>query len=221
MVQRARAEGVDIWADSGMYVDWATTIGSECFRESFVFSHCCQLPMLLVATGKYAGRSLDIDLYREMRTLYPKETVICRTGWDESIYPPFDCGFVMPSSDTAPYDKGEGHPQIAGSFAGFFRMARETGRLSLEEAVYRATLLPAKTFGFGQKGRLSVGADADICAFDFERIQDRASYVDKGRPDAPPEGVEHVLLDGQVALAYGKLENQRLGHALRCLEEEA
>lgn len=99
-------------------------------------------------------------------------------------------------------------------------MARETGRLSLEEAVYRATCC-SQDLRIDQKGRLSVGADADICAFDFERIQDRASYVDKGRPDAPPEGVEHVLLDGQVALAYGKLENQRLGHALRCLEEEA
>ncbi len=215
MVQKARDEGVDIWADSGMYVDWATTIGSECYRESFVFSHCCQLPMLLVATGKYTGRSLDLELYKELRREHPKETVICRTGWESSVYPPFKRDFVMPSSDTAPYEKGEGHPQIAGSFAAFFRMVREEKLLPLEEAVYRATLLPAETMGLRTKGRLECGMDADICVFDINAIRDRAAYVDKGRPDAPPEGVRWVLVGGETAAQDGAVVNGSLGRAVR------
>lgn len=220
MMRDARDEGLDVWADSGMYVDWATTIGSECYREAFVFSHCCQLPMLLVATGKYAGRSMDIDLYREMRKNYPHETVICRTGWEDSILPPFACDFIMPSSDAAPYNKGEGHPQIAGSFAAFFRMVREERNLSLEEAVYRATLLPAQTFGFGEKGRLEVGADADITVFDFAKIRDVAAYVDKGRPDAPPQGVDHVFIGGEQAVRNGMDCNLHCGCAVRCPQQE-
>lgn len=80
MLDKARAEGLDIWADSGMYVDWATTIGSECFRESYVFAHKDLLPDLLVATGKYAGQRLNDRLYHEMRAHLPKETVIRITG---------------------------------------------------------------------------------------------------------------------------------------------
>lgn len=216
MLDKARAQGVDIWADSGMYVDWATSIGSECFRESYVFAHESILPSLLVATGEYTGQRLDEPLYRTMRTLHPNETVICKTDAEPSIALAFTRDYIMPSSDTAPYNPGEGHPQIAGTFAAFFRMVREQANLNLCEAVRRATLLPAQVMGFARKGRMRVGADADIAVFDPKTIYDNAAYVDKGRPDDPPEGIDFVLVGGTLAVRGKEVVNAAAGRSLKC-----
>ena len=215
LLDDARAEGIDIWADSGMYVDWATGIGSECFRESYIYAHDNLLPNLLVATGEYTGQRLDDALYKEMRTIHPNETVICKTGAEASIAPAFTKDYIMPSSDTAPYNPGEGHPQIAGSFAAFFRMVRETGTPTLQEAVRMATLLPADTMSFPAKGRLTPGADADIVIFDPETIYDNAAYVDEGAPDAPPEGIDWVIVNGKVAVKGKEIVNDNCGGALK------
>lgn len=215
LLDEARAQGVDVWADSGLYVDWATSVGSECFRESYIFSHENILPNLLVATGQYTGRRLDEALYRTMRTLHPNETVICKTGAEASIPMAFTRDYIMPSSDTAPYEPGQGHPQIAGSFAGFFRLARETGAPELVEAVRRATLLPAQVMGFARKGRMAVGADADLVVFDPQIIRDNAAYVDKGAPDAPPDGIDYVLVSGRVAVRGHEVVDDGCGRALR------
>ena len=215
MLDKARAEGLDIWADSGMYVDWATTIGSECFRESYVFAHKDLLPDLLVATGKYAGPRLNDRLYHEMRAHLPKETVIRITGADASIPIAFTRRYTMPSSDTAPYNPGEGHPQIAGTFPAFFRMVRTQANLNLCDAVRRCTLLPAQVMGFDRKGRMAVGADADLVVFDPKAIRDNAMHVDCGAPDVPPDGVDFVVLDGKLAVRGKTVENARAGRALR------
>ena len=61
----------------------------------------------------------------------------------------------------------------------------------------------------------------DAVFFDIlaEELARRLGYADVEVVSVLPETRKEMLLDGQVALAYGKLENQRLGHALRCLEE--
>lgn len=216
MLDEARAQGLDVWADSGLYVDWATSIGSECFRESYIYAHENILPNLLVATGEYTGKRLNDELYRTMRTIHPNETVICKTGAEASIAPAFTRDYIMPSSDTAPYNPHEGHPQIAGTFAAFFRMVRQEGNLDLCEAVYRATLLPAQVMGFSRKGRMSVGADADIAVFDPATIRDNAAYVDEGEPDAPPDGIDYVILGGKVAVRGHEVACGNAGVAVKC-----
>ena len=215
LLDEARAQGLDVWADSGLYVDWATSIGSECFRESYIFAHENILPNLLVATGQYTGRRLDEALYRTMRTQHPNETVICKTGAEASIPMAFTRDYIMPSSDTAPYEPGQGHPQIAGSFAAFFRLAREAGAPELVDAVRRATLLPAQVMGFARKGRMAVGADADLVVFDPQAIRDNAAYVDRGAPDAPPDGIDAVLVSGRIAVQGRKVVDDACGRALR------
>ena len=215
LLDEARAQGLDVWADSGLYVDWATSIGSECFRESYIFAHENILPNLLVATGQYTGRRLDEALYRTMRTQHPNETVICKTGAEASIPMAFTRDYIMPSSDTAPYEPGQGHPQIAGSFAAFFRLAREAGAPELVDAVRRATLLPAQVMGFARKGRMTVGADADLVVFDPQAIRDNAAYVDRGAPDAPPDGIDAVLVSGRIAVQGREVVDDACGRALR------
>jgi N-acyl-D-aspartate/D-glutamate deacylase len=54
-----------------------------------------------------------------------------------------------------------------------------------------------------RKGRLQVGADADIIAFDPDRISDQATYHDPCRPST---GVEHVLVNGVPLIEHGLLD---------------
>jgi N-acyl-D-aspartate/D-glutamate deacylase len=63
------------------------------------------------------------------------------------------------------------------------------------------------------KGRIRVGADADITIFDPETIQDRATYTD---PILPSQGIEYVLVNGAVVLDKGNLNPEiRAGVAIR------
>ena len=217
MLKKAREDGLDVWADSGMYVDWATGIGSECYRESYVFAHEDILPNILAATGEHKGQRLTEELYKHLRAEHPRETAICFTGANESIYKAYTPAqdYIMPSSDTAPYDPGEGHPQIAGTFPAFFRMVRERKNIDLVDAVYRATYLPAKVMKISGKGRMEVGADADVVIFDADKIRDLATFVDVGRPDAAPEGVDAVIVSGEIAVRDGEIVRNDLGKGIR------
>nr|MDD6335337.1 amidohydrolase family protein [bacterium] len=215
MMEQARQSGLSLWADSGMYVYWASGVGAELFREDYVLDTPGLLHQLLMATGEHTGQRLDEALYRHVRQEHANDSVICLTGMLESIDEALRAPYVMPSSDTAPYMPGQGHPQVAGSFAGFFARVREHGLMPLEEAVYRATYLPAVTFNLSGKGRLELGADADLTVFDPSTIRDRARFCDQGRPDEMPEGIQYVLVDGKLAIDHGLPTAACAGRALK------
>ena len=94
-------------------------------------------------------------------------------------------------------------------------MVRTQANLNLCDAVRRCTLLPAQVMGFDRKGRMAVGADADLVVFDPKAIRDNAMHVDRGAPDVPPDGVDFVVLDGKLAVRGKTVENARAGRALR------
>jgi len=214
VINRARAQGVDIRFDSGMYTQWATHIGAVLFDEEYMEVNGWKLEDILVITGKYNGRRLTMDIYRELRATAPHTAVVVFTGIEEEIYMALNHPYAMPSTDTGAYDPGEGHPQIAGSFPRYFRkMVVERYELNLMEAVRKATLLPAETLGFTTKGRLRVGMDADLVVFDIHGITDKADF---GLPDASPEGIDYVFINGKLALAKGEVIDTRAGKAIRC-----
>src|SRR5205823_10998790 len=88
---------------------------------------------------------------------------------------------VMIASDGI-IENGKGHPRGAGTFARVLgRFVREEKALTLMDAVRKASLLPARRLesmspAMRQKGRLAVGADADISVFDAARVIDRATF---------------------------------------------
>ena len=82
-------------------------------------------------------------------------------------------------------------------------MVIERGELSWEQAIAHTTLLPAQTMGFGRKGRIRAGMDADLLVFDPETICDRADFPGLGRPDAAPEGIRFVIVSGEIAAENG------------------
>jgi len=214
VINKARADGIDIRFDSGMYTQWATHIGAVLFSEDYMELNGWKLEDILVITGKYNGKRLTTDIYRELRTTDPFASVVVFTGIEEEIYMALDHPYGMPSTDTGAYAPGEGHPQIAGSFPRYFRkMVVERYQLNLLEAVCKATLLPAETLGFNSKGRLQEGMDGDIVVFDINSINDKAVF---GLPNASPEGIDYVFVNGKLALANGEIINARAGKAVRC-----
>jgi N-acyl-D-aspartate/D-glutamate deacylase len=89
--------------------------------------------------------------------------------------------------------------------------ARDRRLLTLEEAVYKMTGLPAQRFGLADRGLLAAGMVADVVVFDFDRVADGATYDD---PLRPPQGVRHVLVNGRVAVRDGEPTGERAGRFL-------
>lgn len=98
--------------------------------------------------------------------------------------------------------KSNPHPRAYGSFARVLgKYARDEGVVQLEEAIRRLTSLPADNFNIERRGRLRVGAFADVVVFDAERVQDHATYE---KPHQYATGVLHVFVNGVQVLAKGE-----------------
>ncbi|MGW5701202.1 amidohydrolase family protein [Amycolatopsis japonica] len=103
---------------------------------------------------------------------------------------------------------GVTHPRTAGTFSKALRlMVRETGTWTWLEAFRRCSYLPARVLdevspAARAKGRLDVGADADIVVLDPATITDTASYFDPTRPSL---GVRHLFVSGTPVVRDGRL----------------
>jgi N-acyl-D-amino-acid deacylase len=109
--------------------------------------------------------------------------------------------------------RGVPHPRTYGCFPRVFgRFVRGRPTLSTEEAVRRMTSLPADLFGLAGRGRIALGAHADLVVFDPQTIVDRATYE---RPFQAPEGIRHVYVNGTPVLHAGEYTGERPGRVLR------
>jgi len=100
-------------------------------------------------------------------------------------------------------EEGKGHPRAAGTFARVLgRYVREEKVLSLMDALRKMTAMPAERLGMPNKGRIAVGADADLTVFDPARVIDRATFE---RPAQYSEGIEHVLVNRVAVVSRGSL----------------
>ena len=122
---------------------------------------------------------------------------------------------TMVASDGGIMIPGEGvpHPRNYGAFARVLgEYARERGVLPLHTAIHKMTRLPAERIGLADRGRLAVGAVADIVAFDADAVVDRATFAD---PHRYAEGVHHVFVAGRAVLLDGRMTGERPGRVLR------
>src|ERR1022692_1190120 len=100
-------------------------------------------------------------------------------------------------------DHGKGHPRAAGTCARVLgRYVREQYALMLMDAVRKMTVMPADRLGIRTKGRIAVGADADITVFDPARVIDRATFEN---PAQYSEGIAYVLVNGTLVVKGGEL----------------
>jgi N-acyl-D-aspartate/D-glutamate deacylase len=114
-----------------------------------------------------------------------------------------------------PLRRGNPHPRSFGTFPRVLGVyVRQLGLLRLEDAVRKMTSLNAAKLGLQDRGLLRPGNWADLTLFDPERITDRATYTS---PFQYSEGVEYVLVNGEVVLEKGKHTGARPGRAIRKL----
>lgn len=103
------------------------------------------------------------------------------------------------------------HPRAFGSFAKVLRLTRDYG-LSLEKTIHKITKFNADRFGFKGRGHIHVGKAADIVAFDYLNVCDKANYE---MTRACAEGIRWVLVNGRIALANGVATGIFAGRALK------
>ena len=172
---------------------------------------------LLFGTGPHAGRTLEqvsaerdlpfTDLLLEIGPGGGQAAhfVMDRPLQDRLLLDPR----VAVASDGSP---GGSHPRGAGTFAKWIEdFAVRTPRVSLEEAIRKATSLPASILGLAGRGVVRAGAKADLVLFDPSAVRARADYV---HPTAQAEGFDLVLVNGEPAHEAGEPAS-RAGRMLR------
>ncbi len=104
------------------------------------------------------------------------------------------------------------HPRCFGTAGKFLNYALKNNKLSLEAAIKKLSSGPAKKIGLFKRGEIKVGYFADLVIFDPEKVQDTATYEN---PYQFTAGIEYVFVNGQAAVAEGKITSQLPGRVLR------
>ena len=201
MIHAANKKGFDITTELYPYTAASTLLQSAIFndgwQEKFGISYG---DLQWVATGERLTKE-TFDAYGKTGGL-----VIMHMMKPEWINTGVAAPGVMIASDGMPYAK-LAHPRTAGTFSRVLgKYVREDKVIDLNTAIEKMTLLPAKRLeGIAPmmrfKGRIQVGADADITIFNPDTIIDKATF-EKGLEFSA--GVEYVMVNGTFVLRNGK-----------------
>lgn len=193
MIEGARKHGVDVTTEMYPYTASATRIESAIYDGDWPARTGNKYSDLQwVATGE--------RLTEETFATYRKEggAVIAHTLPEEALLAAIKNPQVMIASDGR-LAGGKGHPRSSGTFARVLGLyVREKKVIPLMEAIRRMTLMPALRLessvpAMHNKGRIKIGADADLVAFDPDRVIDKATFEN---PAQYSDGIEHVLVGG-------------------------
>jgi N-acyl-D-amino-acid deacylase len=109
--------------------------------------------------------------------------------------------------------RGKPHPRGYGTYPRVLgRYVRESGALTLEEAIRKMTSFPAQRFGLQSRGLLKPGMVADIVVFNPDTVIDTATYEE---PHQLPKGVEHVMVNGEITVQLSEPLGTLAGRTLR------
>jgi len=202
-IEQARADGFDVSVEVYPYTASSTFIESELFAEGWRERMGLDYGDLQwVETGERLTKE-SFERYRKRGG-----TVIAHGMKEENVSYAIAHPLVMIASDgMAMYDGGE-HPRSAGTHARILgRYVRERGVLTLPDAIRKLANQPAERLegfapAFERKGRIRVGADADLTVFDPATVIDRATFEDSHQAS---EGIPFVLVEGTFVVRDGAL----------------
>ena len=201
LIQGARARGVDVTAEAYPYTAGSTSIQSALFDGDWQSSYGISYDGL---QWQATGERLNAETFTQYRQ--QGGAVIIHMMQEEWIDQAIGNDWVIVASDGMPYAPGA-HPRTAGTFSRVLgRYVRERGVIDLETAIRKMTLLPARRLeklvpDMTRKGRLQVGAAADIVVFDAENIIDTATF--ESGPSFS-KGVEFVFVNGVAVVMDGE-----------------
>jgi dihydroorotase len=198
LIRAARERGVDVTTESYPYTAGSTLIESALF-DNWAGDYA---DLQWAATGE----RLNEESYRRYRE---------EGGWviihgrreetNEWIVAQPD---VIVASDGITFQDGPAHPRGAGCYARILgHYVRERGALDLMTALGKMSLQPAQRLEaiapqMKRKGRVQVGADADLTIFDPAKVRSRATYSDSMQTS---EGIEYVLVGGTPVVRGGDI----------------
>lgn len=203
MIEGARKHGIDVTTEMYPYTASATRIESALFDGDWEKRTGSKYQDLQwVATGE--------RLNAETFARYRKQggAVISHTLPEEALLAGIRNPLVMFASDGR-LVAGKGHPRSSGTFARVLGLyVREQKVIPLMEALRRMTLMPAERLeasvpAMRNKGRIKVGADADLVAFDPDKVIDKATFENAAQYS---EGIQHVMVGGVFVLRDGKFQ---------------
>ena len=212
LIERAQADGIDVTTEAYPYGAGMTVIEAALFDDWETWTDDRFNNYQWVETGERLTRE-TFGQYRAVGG-----TVIIHGRTEENALAAISSPFTMIASDGFMVN-GRGHPRTSGSYSKVLgRYVREQGVLNLMDALRRMSLEPARRLeervpSMRLKGRVRVGADADITIFDSRTVIDRSTYMDA---TITSEGIEYVLVNGVPVVDGGELvEGTRPGQPVR------
>lgn len=201
MVQAAQKRGLDVTTELYSYTAASTGLQSAMFSDGWQ-------ERLGISYGDLQWVATGERLTKETFAVYRKTggVVIMHVMKPEWIKTGIAAPAVIIASDGMPYKK-LAHPRTGGTFSRVLgKYVREEKVIDLMTAIEKMTLLPAKRLEeiapmMRFKGRLQIGADADITIFNPNTV------IDKGTFENGPifsEGIEFVMVNGVFVLKNGK-----------------
>jgi dihydroorotase len=198
MIDGARRRGLDVTTEAYPYTAGMTDIGSAIFSEGWQARQggITFNDLQWAATGERLTAA-SFARYRQQGGMVAIHSIP-----EEIVKLAIGNPMVMIASDGI-LENGKGHPRAAGCFTRVLgRYVREQHALTLMEALRKMTAAPAQRLGISNKGRLAVGADADLAMFDAARVIDRATFE---KPAQYAEGMMYVLVNGVPVVRKGAL----------------
>lgn len=203
MIEGARRQGLDVTTECYPYTASSTALESAVFdpgwQESFGITYSD-------LQWSQTGERLTAETFEKYRK--QGGMVVIHGIPEEAARLAVANPIVMIASDGMPITGSKVHPRGQGTFSRVLgHYVREEKALDLMTALRKMTLMPAERLekrapAFKDKGRIRVGADADITVFDPDRIIDRATFEDPLQPSA---GIQFVFVNGVAVLKDGQI----------------
>jgi N-acyl-D-aspartate/D-glutamate deacylase len=204
IVKDARAHGVDVTTEAYPYIAGMTEISSA-LLDQYVDAPDSMFSKLMLVTS---GERLTRATFTAARKVGGSVIMFLNTPEMEAMA--ITSPLTAIASDGL-ISNGKGHPRTAGTNArvlGYY--VRETKQLALVDALRKMTLMPAQRLEklapmFLNKGRIKVGADADIAVFDPATVRDRSTYQ---QPALASMGFRFVLVNGVPVVMDGAVRDK-------------
>ncbi|MDR7422004.1 MAG: amidohydrolase family protein [Armatimonadota bacterium] len=214
LLDEARAEGVDVTACVYPYAFWATYLSSARFDPGWQRRFRIDYGDLQLAGSTERLTPTSFARYRR-----EGKVAVAYAIPEDDLVAALRSPLVMIGSDAILEPGNNNHPRAAGTFARTLRVyVRERQVLGLMEALAKMTIMPARRLeacaaALRRKGRLQVGADADLVVFDPATVADHATVE---RPNQFSTGIDYVLVGGHVVKdPRGLRRDTRAGRPVR------